>query len=168
MRVLIDFFLVNKINFYWQVLHFSPPRGVGNASIHVQGIDKVMRSGNEFGDFWRVLAPGPYVVTVSKKVSVKLTRIISHIFHCIHALYSTHTNNTYRCQKATALVKDVTSNLIGWEAYDCIINVPSLTGGMIIIQRVWQRPLASLTLSEGLRAEPPIYAVTVVLFLLKL
>ena len=48
-------------------------------------------------------------------VGVKLTRIMSPMFHCIHALYSTHTNTTYRCHKATALATDVTSNLLGGE-----------------------------------------------------
>ena len=60
-------------------------------------------------------------------VIVYLTRIMSHIFHCIRTLYSTHTNNTYRCHKVTVLAKDVTSNLLGEETYDYISNVPSLT-----------------------------------------
>ena len=58
---------------------------------------------------------------------VKLSRIMSHIFRCIRTLDSTHTNNTYRCHKVTALANDVTSNLLGGETHDCISNVPSLT-----------------------------------------
>ena len=60
-------------------------------------------------------------------VSVKLTRIMLRIFHCIRALYSTHTSNTYRCHKATALAMEVASNLLCWETYDCISNEPNLT-----------------------------------------
>ena len=60
-------------------------------------------------------------------VSVKLTRIMSYIFHCMHALFSTHNNTTYRCHKPTGLVKEVTSNFLGRETYECIGNVPSLT-----------------------------------------
>ena len=53
------------------------------------------------------------------EVSVKLTRIMSHIFHCLYThANSTHTNTIYRCHKTTALVKDVTSNFLGGETYD--------------------------------------------------
>ena len=50
---------------------------------------------------------------------VKLARIMSYIFHCKRALYSTHTNDTYRCHKVTALAKDVKRNLLGRETHDC-------------------------------------------------
>ena len=60
-------------------------------------------------------------------LTVKLARIMSDIFHYIRTLYSTHTNNTYRCHKVTALAKDVTSNLLVRETYDCISNEPGLT-----------------------------------------
>ena len=58
-------------------------------------------------------------------VCVKLTRILSQIFHCIRTLTG-HTNTTYRCHKPTALGKEVTSNFLDRETYDCISNVPSL------------------------------------------
>ena len=77
-----------------------------------------------------VLVPSIYrsAIAASKQfLFVKLTRIMSRIFHCIRTLYSTHTNNTYRCHKETALAKEVTSNLLGGETYDCINNVPILT-----------------------------------------
>ena len=46
---------------------------------------------------------------------VKATRIMSHIFHCIRALYQTHTNTTpYRCHNSTALAKEVTSKRLRW------------------------------------------------------
>ena len=51
----------------------------------------------------------------------------------MRALYSTHTNTTYRCHKPTAPVKEVASNLLGWEAFDCISNVPSLPVGMLVL-----------------------------------
>ena len=55
-------------------------------------------------------------------LNFRLTRIMSRIFISL-----THTNNTYRCHKVTALAKDVTSNLLGGETHDCISNVLSLT-----------------------------------------
>ena len=49
--------------------------------------------------------------------NVKLTRIMSFIY----ARYNRHTNNiTYWCHKVTALAKEVASNLLGGETYNCI------------------------------------------------
>ena len=42
------------------------------------------------------------------------------------AILDTHTN-TYRCHQLTALVNEVTLNLLGGETCDCISNVQSLT-----------------------------------------
>ena len=39
---------------------------------------------------------------------------------------STHTNTTYLCHKPTALVKEVTSNFLGGDTYDCMSNVLTL------------------------------------------
>ena len=64
------------------------------------------------------------------EVGVELTRIMSHIFYCMHALYSSHTNTTNRCHKLTTLVKEATSSFLGGETCDCISNVPSLTVGV--------------------------------------
>ncbi len=37
------------------------------ASIDIQGIPFPVKSNEVFGDFWRPLAPGPYVVTIRSK-----------------------------------------------------------------------------------------------------
>ena len=81
----------------------------------------------------KTLSAMTIITIVILMVSVNLTRIMSHIFHCIRTLYSTHTNGTYRCHKVTVLAKDVTSNLLGRETYDRISNVPSLTVSLQIL-----------------------------------
>ena len=65
-------------------------------------------------------APNPWEAANGREVSVNFSRIMSYIFHFIRTLYSTRTNTTHRCHKATALAKDVTLNLLGRETYDCI------------------------------------------------
>ena len=50
---------------------------------------------------------------------VKLTRIMSHIYHCIRAPHSTHNNNTYRCLNVTVWSRMLHPNLLGWKTHDC-------------------------------------------------